>query len=55
MIYNLCYFLPLFAVFIWGYSEGGSEDIVGMGKSTILNISVLYATGICAFFWGGAQ
>jgi hypothetical protein len=54
LIYNLLYFLPLFAVFLWGYSEGGAADIADMGSSTMVRISCLYLTGACAF-WVGSK
>jgi hypothetical protein len=53
-IYNLCYYIPLLAVFLWGYSEGGTEDVVGMGQGTMLRISGIYLAGFCAFFLGSS-
>jgi hypothetical protein len=52
LLYNLIYFLPMLLVYFLGYSEGGAEDVIGMGTTTMLRISGLYLTGFVSFLVG---
>jgi hypothetical protein len=52
LFYNLLYFVPLFSVFVWGYSGGGAADSVAMDAATMGKVSVIYAAGIIAFLLG---
>ena len=31
LFYNLVYFVPLLLVYLLGYSEGGADEVLGMG------------------------
>jgi len=54
LIYNSVYFLPLLAVYLWGYAGGGAEDISVMSTSTMILIGATYAAGTIGFLAGSA-
>jgi hypothetical protein len=39
LFYNLVYFVPLLLVYLLGYSEGATDEVLGMGASAMLRIT----------------
>jgi hypothetical protein len=52
LIYNALYLAPLLMVYVWGFSEGGSEGVVGVKGVIIGRVIAVYGTGILAFYAG---
>jgi hypothetical protein len=52
LIYNAIYLTPLLLVYFLGFSEGGSEDLIGLKGIIIARVAAVYGMGILAFFAG---
>ncbi len=52
LLYNLIYFVPLLLVYLLGYSEGGADEVLGMGTPAMLRITGLYVIGFISFALG---
>jgi hypothetical protein len=52
LTYNALYLAPLLMVYIWGFSEGGSEDLVGLKGAIIGRVVAVYGAGILSFYAG---
>ncbi len=52
LLYNSLYLAPLLLVYVWGYSEGGNEGLVGLKQEVLAGVILLYAVGILSFFAG---
>jgi hypothetical protein len=52
LFYNLIYFVPLLLVYLLGYSEGGADEVLGMGTPAMLRITGLYSIGFISFALG---
>lgn len=52
LFYNLVYFVPLLLVYLLGYSEGATDEVLGMGTPAMLRITGLYVIGFTSFALG---
>lgn len=55
LLYNAAYLLPLVAVFVWGYSEGGAGETARVDISTMGLICGVYVLGSVAFTCGAGS
>jgi hypothetical protein len=54
LIYNALYLTPLILVYLWGFAEGGTEELAGVSSSVMLRVASVYAAGTLAFFAGSS-
>jgi hypothetical protein len=52
VFFNLLYFLPLFVVLFFSYSEGGTGDAADLDAKALLRITYIFCSGTLAFLLG---
>lgn len=52
--FNLLYFLPLFVVLFFNYSEGGISNAADLDTTALLRIALVFGSGTSAFLLGSA-
>ena len=50
--YNLIYLLPLVVIYVWGYTDVGAIDQIGLDSRSLRAILLVYAEGLFAFSLG---
>lgn len=53
-VYNLIYYVPLLAIYFWGYSEGNVAKEIALDSDSLKAITVLYIEGLVAFSLGSS-
>jgi hypothetical protein len=52
IFFNLLYFLPLFAVLFFNYSEGGTSEAADLDAKALVRITLIFCSGTLAFLVG---
>ena len=52
ILFNLLYYIPLFVVLFFNYSEGGTGDAADLDARALLRITVIFCSGTLAFLLG---
>lgn len=52
-LYNVVYFVPLFLLFVWDYTNSQTANSLAMDAHTTLAICAVYLAGIAGFVLGG--